>query len=1022
MDLDNSPEVELVLNIAEEKANELMSDVVGTEHILMAIMLLGKGEAFQILTSWGADRDSIIERAAKDSPSSGARSPDGPLPQSSQRLQEALQELPSIAADFNSSTVNTEHLLLAILHDKTSVASGILQGFGIEYGRVHEELATRRLSVRDQSPTEGPIVEGGFSEAFGEGFRGPPQQSREGGGEETSSTTQPERIPIRSYVVEEGLVIGKGFESVFSTAAYAAAYRFSASTAVTEAFAVDTCSLLFACWIEDSIVRDTLSGAGFDLQTYQARKNLDGFEGGKSAIALDNVLMERDVAQCLARYKGDFRYRKIVDAPAIAYGILRGSEDSFSSEFPEVGSGLGEALGLLTAMLRQPPKVVLHGDRWTLHDLLGYDLYARAIVEYILHKDTEPPLVIGVQAPWGQGKTSLMRMTQKRLDPEHPDLPRESPERQGTTEPRDTQRQHPAAFGSGSAPSPSEKSEKREGSPMRWIWHHLYPKDRRCRPLDEGSGEDETSLPVLTFAELKRYLERRTVAILPEKARRRTVWFNAWKYQNSEEIWAGLAHCILSQLTSRLETRARELFWLKLQLRRVDAAAVRRDIHRAAVEKFLPVLTGKLMLVLGVLFLCGIVVVAGSSWIGGATCLDTDEVKALGVLASLIPVFGGLVRSWLGWAKATKQVLAKPLQGAYTRYVQQPDYAGRLGFLHLVQEDMRRALELLVDPAEPIVVFIDDLDRCSPRNIAQVIEAVNLFLAGDYPGCVFVLGIDAQVVAASLEVVHRRVVGMLSERQGELGWCFMDKFIQLPFVIPRLAPQDRGEFLSRLSMSRTEQDLPLELRDRYEQASEAVKSKTTAGEEASKKLAAVAPELRKREPRLASELAEKLVEKRAKEFTDQDPEMQFQLGKYLDYLSENPRTIKRAVNLYRFQQLVAWARESSGLALQSASPEQIARWSVVLVRWPQFVRWIQMQAEQGAGEDRGTQVTQHDRVLEGVIQMAREAHTVGEWSKKLKGGGISHIGWGTDRDLWQFLHESVVPDLELFEASSRGFW
>jgi hypothetical protein len=30
-------------------------------------------------------------------------------------------------------------------------------------------------------------------------------------------------------------------------------------------------------------------------------------------------------------------------------------------------------------------------------------------------------------------------------------------------------------------------------------------------------------------------------------------------------------------------------------------------------------------------------------------------------------------------------------------------------------------------------IFVDDLDRCVPRKIAEVVDAINLFLCGDYP-------------------------------------------------------------------------------------------------------------------------------------------------------------------------------------------------------------------------------------------------------------------------------------------------
>ncbi|MFC7643536.1 P-loop NTPase fold protein [Streptosporangium lutulentum] len=42
---------------------------------------------------------------------------------------------------------------------------------------------------------------------------------------------------------------------------------------------------------------------------------------------------------------------------------------------------------------------------------------------------------------------------------------------------------------------------------------------------------------------------------------------------------------------------------------------------------------------------------------------------------------------------------------------------------------MRQVLDLVATEERPLVVFVDDLDRCSPGTVAQVIEAINLFLA-----------------------------------------------------------------------------------------------------------------------------------------------------------------------------------------------------------------------------------------------------------------------------------------------------
>src|SRR5215210_5076236 len=49
----------------------------------------------------------------------------------------------------------------------------------------------------------------------------------------------------------------------------------------------------------------------------------------------------------------------------------------------------------------------------------------------------------------------------------------------------------------------------------------------------------------------------------------------------------------------------------------------------------------------------------------------------------------------------------------------------------------------------------------------------------------FVIGMDAEMVAAALQSAHKDLVSALPKDAGiPVGWRFMDKFVQLPFIIP----------------------------------------------------------------------------------------------------------------------------------------------------------------------------------------------------------------------------------------------
>jgi iron(II)-dependent oxidoreductase len=64
------------------------------------------------------------------------------------------------------------------------------------------------------------------------------------------------------------------------------------------------------------------------------------------------------------------------------------------------------------------------------------------------------------------------------------------------------------------------------------------------------------------------------------------------------------------------------------------------------------------------------------------------------------------------------------------------------------------------DDKGALVIFIDDLDRCLPDKTVQVLEALKLFF--DKRGCVFVLGADTKIVQAAVET-HYKTTGIMGE-------------------------------------------------------------------------------------------------------------------------------------------------------------------------------------------------------------------------------------------------------------------
>jgi len=72
------------------------------------------------------------------------------------------------------------------------------------------------------------------------------------------------------------------------------------------------------------------------------------------------------------------------------------------------------------------------------------------------------------------------------------------------------------------------------------------------------------------------------------------------------------------------------------------------------------------------------------------------------------------------------------------------------------------------------VIFIDDLDRCSPNKALEVLESIKLFL--DMEGFVFVLGLSHQTVTKLISYAYKTT--------GIKGEDYIKKIIQIPIKIP----------------------------------------------------------------------------------------------------------------------------------------------------------------------------------------------------------------------------------------------
>lgn len=97
-------------------------------------------------------------------------------------------------------------------------------------------------------------------------------------------------------------------------------------------------------------------------------------------------------------------------------------------------------------------------------------------------------------------------------------------------------------------------------------------------------------------------------------------------------------------------------------------------------------------------------------------------------------------------------------------------------FINRFEDHFDRLVSDYVGEDGYLVVFIDDLDRCLPENAINAMEALKLYL--DRANCIFVIGAERSIVEEGIRQRYKDNVNLSAE-------AYLDKIIQLPFVLPR---------------------------------------------------------------------------------------------------------------------------------------------------------------------------------------------------------------------------------------------
>ena len=207
------------------------------------------------------------------------------------------------------------------------------------------------------------------------------------------------------------------------------------------------------------------------------------------------------------------------------------------------------------------PELKILGDSPTTEDGLGFGSYVEIILDAINNFDAESSLTIGIHGSWGSGKTSLMKMLEKRLKGYLFSIDVESEEdlNKGIISEKLKKRFEYNGI-SLSSDATVEAVSQFQISAKRSHDRALYRKiDIQFRKIfNYGTSSVAKKRDEWVISDEEKFIVKkdyRKLDIYKADNNVKTIWFNAWAYGSDEPIGLALLQQVLIEFQKEEKTK-----------------------------------------------------------------------------------------------------------------------------------------------------------------------------------------------------------------------------------------------------------------------------------------------------------------------------------------------------------------------------------------------------------------------------------------------------------------------------------
>ncbi len=160
MDDNFSPKVKDVIAFSKEEALRLGHDFIGTEHLMLGLLRDGDGKAINILNAMDIDLSHLRRKVEILSPATSTETITSNEKKNLHLTRQAERALKTTFLEaklFQSSSINTAHLLLCILRNENDPTTKLLNKLKIDYDGVKDQF--KYMITNEDDYMEGPKAE-----------------------------------------------------------------------------------------------------------------------------------------------------------------------------------------------------------------------------------------------------------------------------------------------------------------------------------------------------------------------------------------------------------------------------------------------------------------------------------------------------------------------------------------------------------------------------------------------------------------------------------------------------------------------------------------------------------------------------------------------------------------------------------------------------------------------------------------------------------------------------------------------